>query len=87
MASPNLQLEVENAIKDFVAIPGLTNKYAAHRREKLDRTGDYLSFIADPPKWDAELAELKVTFELATGGMTDHNKAAARASNWPARSE
>ena len=84
MASSSLQLDVENALKSFIAsqsILGLTsaNIYPAHAKQKIDpdTKGTYLGIIADTPAWEPLIvnAEIKVTFEIATAGMQDHDKA------------
>lgn len=80
--TPALQLDVENSLAAYLAtlsIPGLTaaNIYPVHAKNKIapDTHGTYLAIIADPPDWEdgVNFASLIVAFELATGGLTDHD--------------
>jgi hypothetical protein len=83
-----MQLKVENALAEFIAQKNISELnaakiYAGHARNKIapDTRGTYLGIIADSPAWEEMIvnATLKVKFELATGGINDHDRAAALA--------
>lgn len=81
-----LQLNLEQALAAYIAslnISGLTaqNIFSAHAKDKIppDTNGTYLGLIAEVPDWEdgVNFAAVKVTIELATGGISDHDSAPA----------
>jgi hypothetical protein len=72
-----LQLDVENALATYLA----TLKIPP------DTKGTYLGLVADPPDWEdgVTFATLNFSFELATGGVNDHDRAAALSADHQTR--
>jgi hypothetical protein len=79
-----LQLNVEQTLATFFAAQNITgfaaaNIFPAHAKNKVppDTRGIYVGVIADPPEWEDGVifATLNLTFELATGGVDDHDRA------------
>lgn len=95
MAQPSLQLDVESALRSFLALQNISgysfqNIYRAHAREKIDpdTKGTYLGIIADTPDWEMLVvnAIIKVTFEVVSAGMQDHEAAPRNSADHAQRS-